>query len=533
MKVRSLSILLTALLCGFWSAWSQTVLSAGDIAIIGINTGGTGDDAIKLVTLVELNCNTTFVVTDNNRSSGAWPCGSGDSEFAVRVTVTERVLAGSVFYLDIESGADIGKSTVSTGSMTVTNLGGVWGNNFGLNSGGDNVHVLQGNPDERNNPVFIFSLKHGSSYANSTTCTGGGAVNNTGLPAGLTLGTTALVISSGQDQWHYNCGSALTSGTRAALLSAISNASNWTTNASQLIWDNTTCFFDVTDQWPVDGMLGVSGAGCGCLSGCNLSGMGGPNCGSGTSGNCSAGYQSMSLDISVPAGCTYTVLATMRNWNSCTASGADGSGSCPSCDRLKVDISGGSKAYQSGASNQTLNDSYSLAGPGTITISGNANRADEIIVYRILANDGGTPCEACMNFLPVELLAFSATEDQHAVVLNWSTASETGSSYFLIEKSVNGYDWEPLTSVTAMGYSTSLMEYHVYDSSPFSGTSYYRLTEVDLDGSTRFTQVRSVYFAGDRKYVKTYNLLGEEVGEGYHGVVILLYENGTSERVYR
>jgi hypothetical protein len=111
------------------------------------------------------------------------------------------------------------------------------------------------------------------------------------------------------------------------------------------------------------GSIGVSGAGCGCLSGCNLSGIGGPNCGGGTSGDCTAGYVYMSITVNIPAGCSVLANADMQSRAGCSASGADG-GNPPTCstgDRMRVVSSANpSKPYQCGASNSTQTDSESL-----------------------------------------------------------------------------------------------------------------------------------------------------------------------------
>jgi hypothetical protein len=528
--IRILSML-ALVLAPFGHFQAQTVLSAGDLAVIGINTGGSGNDAVKLVTFVDLECNTTFVVTDNNWNSSttSWPCSSGQSEFGIRITVTSRILAGSVFYIDVESSGSVASSTVSTGAMTTTLLGGVWGTNYGLNSGGDNVHILQGNPDERTSPNFIFSLKHGSAYADNNTCNGGGAVNNTGLPSGLTIGTNAVVISTGEDQWHYNCSGEITSGTQAELLASICNESNWTTSSAELIWDNTTCFFNVTDQTPISGILAVTGLGCGCLSNCDLSGMGGPNCDPEVLGNCSVGYQVMSQSITVPEGCEYTVIATMRKWDGCSASGADDSGG----DKLKVDILGGAKAFQTGSSNATIYDSYTMTGPGTIEVSGEANRADEIIVYRIIAGETGNTCLTCDVALPITLTDFKANVEGTVVVLEWITASEFNSSHFIVERSQTGSSWEEIGLLPAAGNSTNTIRYKIYDSTPLEGISYYRLREIDNDGKFLLSTIESVYFDNDQKIIKYLNLMGQEVNSNYSGFVFLVFGNGDIKKVYQ
>ncbi|ASS48101.1 MAG: hypothetical protein A3D31_00570 [Candidatus Fluviicola riflensis] len=238
------------------------------------------------------------------------------------------------------------------------------------------------------------------------------------------------------------------------------------------------------------GAIGVTGAGCGCLSGCNLTSLGGPNCSPSVAGNCSAGNVSMTFNITVPSGCTVTVNAIMANRASgCTASGADGG-----TDGLKVDILGGSKPLLTGSSNATITDSYVLAGPGTIRISGVANRRDEIITY----TSSSTGCVNCMNSLPVELLRFNVSKTEDYVVCNWETASEINCDYFIVERSSNGIDFEPIGQMDGAGTSTQIHTYTLVDSSPIDhGVSYYRLAQTDFDGTITYSEIKSINFSAN------------------------------------
>ncbi len=249
-------------------------------------------------------------------------------------------------------------------------------------------------------------------------------------------------------------------------------------------------FLNVYSQC-LDGAIGVSGAGCGCLAGCNLTALGGPNCGGGVGGNCSAGYVPMQTDIIVPDGCTYTVTATMRNRpGGCTASGADGN--CQTCDVVKVDIPGGPKLFQQGGSNSTLNDSYTLVGPGTIRVSGRANRADEIITYTITSS--GVFCLDCNSILPINLLEFNATPNKNVVDIIWITGSELNNNYFILERSRDGITFENYHQISGMGNTNNGFQYKIVDSSPIEGISYYRLKQVDFDGNFTYSDIKSVYF---------------------------------------
>lgn len=238
------------------------------------------------------------------------------------------------------------------------------------------------------------------------------------------------------------------------------------------------------------GAMAVTGSGCGCSSGCNLTPLGGPNCSPAVTGNCSSGYINMApVDIVVPAGCTFTVTATMANRPGCTASGADGN--CQTCDGLKVDvIPGGVKNNQQGGANATLTDTYVLVGPGTIRVTGRANRADEIVTFSVTS----TGCVDCVNPLPIQLVEFKATPQKSAVHLNWITASELNNDYFTIERSVNGIDFEPYAMMKGAGNSSSLQYYSLVDSSPLNGLSYYRLKQTDFDGAFDYSEIKSVLF---------------------------------------
>jgi hypothetical protein len=254
-------------------------------------------------------------------------------------------------------------------------------------------------------------------------------------------------------------------------------------------WNNQTCVFTVSDaSFIAAGTLAVSGAGCGCISGCNLAQWGGGNCGGGVTGDCTAGYQAMSRDIVVPSGCTYTVSATMQlRGTACTASGADGN--CQTCDRVKVDIVGGAKSFQQGASNSTLTDSYSLVGPGTIRVSGGANRADEIITYSV-----NIPCVCLPIILPIELGDFIVVKDGENAKLEWMTYSERDNAYFTVEKSTDGINWEVLYVMNGQGNSTSPYYYTLIDTSPYDGITYYKLSQTDFNGNMTENGIRFINF---------------------------------------
>ena len=86
--------------------------------------------------------------------------------------------------------------------------------------------------------------------------------------------------------------------------------------------------------------------------------------------------------------------------------------------------------------------------------------------------------------LPIELLYFTANEEEGYIILNWETAMEINNDYFIVEKSIDGNNWEQITTVPGAGISTSSITYVYVDKDICENTCYYRLTQVDYDGTS-------------------------------------------------
>lgn len=87
--------------------------------------------------------------------------------------------------------------------------------------------------------------------------------------------------------------------------------------------------------------------------------------------------------------------------------------------------------------------------------------------------------------LPVELLSFNGTCNEGMVDLTWQTASEFNSAHFDVEKSRDGENWILLTTVPAAGTSNELLTYQTVDNNGTQGNNYYRLRQVDFDGTEK------------------------------------------------
>jgi hypothetical protein len=99
--------------------------------------------------------------------------------------------------------------------------------------------------------------------------------------------------------------------------------------------------------------------------------------------------------------------------------------------------------------------------------------------------------------LPIELLSFSGERAGTAVQLAWRTASEINNSHFLLERSADGRSFREIANIPGAGYSLELRNYAYTDRSPLHGINYYRLKQVDFDGSFTYSPVVSVRFDGE------------------------------------
>ncbi|MCC6283556.1 MAG: hypothetical protein IT262_23320, partial [Saprospiraceae bacterium] len=94
--------------------------------------------------------------------------------------------------------------------------------------------------------------------------------------------------------------------------------------------------------------------------------------------------------------------------------------------------------------------------------------------------------------LPVEWLSFQLRSNASAksVQLLWQTAQEHNAAYFEVERSREPDHFEPIGRVTANGNTSVASAYNFTDTKPYSGISYYRIKQVDTDGSSTYSDIR-------------------------------------------
>ncbi len=101
--------------------------------------------------------------------------------------------------------------------------------------------------------------------------------------------------------------------------------------------------------------------------------------------------------------------------------------------------------------------------------------------------------------LPVELVYFKGNALDNAVMLSWETAAEENNSHFEVERSADARNFRTIAHVAGSGTISATRKYSVVDNEAASGKLYYRLRQVDVDGTNTVSSIVSVLFKPKEK----------------------------------
>ncbi len=94
--------------------------------------------------------------------------------------------------------------------------------------------------------------------------------------------------------------------------------------------------------------------------------------------------------------------------------------------------------------------------------------------------------------IPVELTSFTALVNESDITLNWMTATEINNSGFYVERRNGIESWNNLGFIEGHGTTTEKQSYNFVDKNLVSGIYYYRLKQIDNDGSFEYSNVIEV-----------------------------------------
>ncbi|MBL1279545.1 MAG: T9SS type A sorting domain-containing protein [Fluviicola sp.] len=186
-------------------------------------------------------------------------------------------------------------------------------------------------------------------------------------------------------------------------------------------------------------------------------------------------------------------------------SGNGGNASSPNSCSIRNGGTGGGAPAGVGANGRIL-DTYGwcrfFTGNNGVIVGGGAsgamihNNSEECSGNTATRNGGtGARGEVQIHYtcpLPIELGTFDLSCQEDDVLLEWTTISENNNDYFVIEKAGVDGIYKEIGTVEGVGNSINEIKYDFYDRDNNNEKSYYRLYQVDFDGTESNVAVRAL-----------------------------------------
>jgi len=86
-------------------------------------------------------------------------------------------------------------------------------------------------------------------------------------------------------------------------------------------------------------------------------------------------------------------------------------------------------------------------------------------------------------------------------VLQWYIASQKNNDYFVVERSTDMLHFIEIGTVDGHGTTPQLIRYTFIDDHPLNGEAYYRIRQVDFDGTTDYSQTISVNYLSSEQFL--------------------------------
>ncbi|HEX8313869.1 MAG TPA: T9SS type A sorting domain-containing protein, partial [Flavisolibacter sp.] len=112
---------------------------------------------------------------------------------------------------------------------------------------------------------------------------------------------------------------------------------------------------------------------------------------------------------------------------------------------------------------------------------------DDVVVSQVNGSISGC------SVLPLHWLSFAGKRRNDVVELQWKTVNEINTSHFIIERSRNGFDFVAIGKEQAKN-TNGEHAYDFTDAQPLAGINYYRLKQVDRNGTSVYSSVAKVFF---------------------------------------
>lgn len=162
-----------------------------------------------------------------------------------------------------------------------------------------------------------------------------------------------------------------------------------------------------------------------------------------------------------------------------------------------IDLNGAGGGQSASVNHRTIVTAATENPVSTLSSSGN-----RFVMAAIRVLPAGATCSSP---LPIELTRFTLSVEQTMVMIRWQSATEKNNNWYVVQRSADGIAWEDIQRVKGAGNSTGILNYETQDHSPLHGLSYYRLKQIDFDGSYSYSGIESLnYIPHQREKLHAY-----------------------------
>ena len=154
---------------------------------------------------------------------------------------------------------------------------------------------------------------------------------------------------------------------------------------------------------------------------------------------------------------------------------------------------------------------YAITTSTKITIPASEPRSSVFVVTALDKNNNESEATISIS-LPLSGLVMDVLLNGSVAFINWNTQTERNTKVFEIEESIDGKNFSFLGSVAASGNSNGVKKYTFQDRLLQEGLNFYRIKITDLDGSVRYSPIKSVlYHTGKNNIVVAPNPFVETI----------------------
>lgn len=145
----------------------------------------------------------------------------------------------------------------------------------------------------------------------------------------------------------------------------------------------------------------------------------------------------------------------------------------------------------------------------------------------------------CASTLPVQLVSFDGWVCGSFICLQWQTMAEYNNLYFQIEHSSDGVYFNDLERVNSRNITgVTRVSYTLSDNAPSKGVNYYRIKQVDVDGSFEYYPMIAVEYKNENNVFYLYpnpnsGFFKIEWGEAVYGDMSVLITDPYGREVDR